>query len=279
MKLQLRNRTLDVFQPKIMGILNVTPDSFSDGGLFADVESSLKRIKEMIQQGASIIDVGGESTRPGSESVSIEEELKRTIPVLEKAIPMFPETFFSIDTVKYEVAKKALEIGVHIVNDVSGLQIDPQKAALCGSVNAGLIIMHSKGKPKDMQLNPEYDDIIKEVMGFLQVQVRYAEAEGVKSIFVDPGIGFGKTLHHNLNLLAKLDAFEQLGKPILAGASRKSMIGSLLDNRPTNDRLAGTLAVHYHAMLKGAKIIRVHDVMEASDTIRILNAINTFDQL
>lgn len=279
MKLQLRNLTLDVSQPKIMGILNVTPDSFSDGGLFTDVESSLQRIKEMIQQGASIIDVGGESTRPGSVPVSIDEELQRTIPVLEKAIPTFPEALFSIDTVKYEVAKKALEVGVHLVNDVSGLQTDPQKAALCGSVNAGLIIMHSKGKPKDMQVNPEYDDVTKEVMEFLQAKIRFAEGEGVKSIFVDPGIGFGKSLEHNLSLLAQLQTFERLGKPILAGASRKSMIGSLLDGRPTDGRLAGTLAVHYHAMLKGAKIIRVHDVMEAADTIRILNAINSFEEL
>jgi dihydropteroate synthase len=277
MMLQLRNRILDISKPIVMGILNTTPDSFSDGGMYVDVETSLSRIREMITQGASIIDIGGESTRPGSDPVTVNEELQRTIPILERAVSAFPETIFSIDTVKYDVAKAALETGAHLVNDVSGLQHDPGKADLCASFNAGLVIMHSKGKPKEMQVNPTYEDVLLEIKNFFLKQIKFAENRGVKSIILDPGIGFGKTVEHNLKLIANLESFVELEKPILAGISRKSMIGALLDGRPTDGRLAGTLAAHYHCMLKGAKIIRVHDVVEAVDTIRILNAINSFE--
>lgn len=275
--LELRNLSLDLSKPIVMGILNTTPDSFSDGGKYVDVETSLIRIHEMITQGASIIDIGGESTRPGSDPVAVNEELQRTIPVLERAVSAFPETIFSIDTVKYEVAKVALETGAHLVNDVSGLQHDPEKADLCASFDAGLVIMHSKGKPKEMQLNPTYDNVLLEIKNFFLKQIQFAEDRGVKSIILDPGIGFGKTLEHNLKIIANLESFAELEKPLLAGISRKSMIGALLDGRSTEGRLAGTLAAHYHCMQKGAKIIRVHDVVEAVDTIRILNAINSFE--
>jgi len=256
-----------------MGVLNVTPDSFSDGGLYLKTDLALKRIENMITDGATFIDVGGESTRPGSDPVSEEEEIRRTESVIREGVIRFPEIIFSIDTMKYAVAKAALDAGAHIVNDVSGLRTDPEKARLCAQFDAGLVIMHSKGVPKTMQQNPEYIDVVSEVYTFLLEKAEYAKKAGVKSIILDPGIGFGKTLTHNLTLLSKFKDCMPEGFPVLVGVSRKSMIGQLLGDRSVDGRLAGTIAVHYHTMMVGAKIIRVHDVREASDSIRILNAI------
>jgi dihydropteroate synthase len=274
MQINVCNKTLDLKTPVIMGVLNVTPDSFSDGGRFRSVGEALKRIGEMVDDGATIIDVGGESSRPGSGPVSVEEELKRTRPVITEAVKIFPDTIFSIDTVKYDVAKTALDAGAHIINDISGLRQEPRFAALAAEYGAGLVIMHSKGEPKTMQKNPQYDNVIDEVYGYLQNQAFFAGKEGVKSIIIDPGIGFGKKLEHNLALLACIGLFSRMGYPVLIGASNKSMIGHLLDERPVEKRLAGTLAIHYDALTKGAKIIRVHDVREAFDSILIYNAIN-----
>ena len=265
----------DLSSPQIMGILNATPDSFSDGGEFNAVSAALERIEAMVEQGAAIIDVGGESTRPNAEPVSEEEELSRVIPILEKAIPRFQNLFFSIDTTKYEVARQALQLGVHIVNDVSGLQKEPELADLCAKYNAAYVLMHSKGDPKTMQKNPEYGDVVEEISEFFHQQISVLKEKGVQNIILDPGIGFGKTLDHNLKIIAHLDKFRKIGFPVLVGASRKSMIGMILDGRPADDRLTGTIAVHYHALMKGANILRVHDVKEASDSIRIFNAIQS----
>ena len=258
-----------------MGIINATPDSFSDGGQFNAVSTAIDRINVMIAEGASIIDIGGESTRPNADPVSEEEECLRVIPILEKAIRQFKNTTFSIDTTKYELAKQSLELGVDIVNDVSGLTKEPRLAELCAVHNAFYVLMHSKGDPKTMQNNPTYHNVIDEVGEFFDKKIKVLKSKGVEKIILDPGIGFGKTLEHNFSLIAHLDKFKKFGFPILVGASRKSMIGKLLDNRPAEDRLAGTLAVHYHSLLKGTDILRVHDVKEASDSIRIFNAIQS----
>jgi dihydropteroate synthase len=258
-----------------MGILNATPDSFSDGGRYTDISRAMDRIHIMLKNGAEIIDVGGESTRPGSDPVSVQEEIDRVIPVLEKAIPVFKKADFSIDTTKFEVAKLALEAGVKIINDVSGLQKEPKLADLCAEFGATYILMHSQGDPKTMQKDPEYVDVVEDVIAFFEQQLTEAKKRGAHKIILDPGIGFGKSLEHNLKLIAQLDKFQKFGLPIMVGASRKSMIGKILNNRPTDDRIAGTIALHYHALVKGANILRVHDVKEASDSIRIFNAVQS----
>lgn len=268
---------LRVSKPLVMGVLNVTPDSFSDGGLYQDPSNALQRIEEMLDEGADIIDVGGESTRPGSDAVPAEEERRRVEPVIRLAAQRFPEAYFSIDSMKASVVRPALDAGAHIVNDVSGLQQDPEKADYAAEFGASLIIMHAQGTPKTMQQNPQYDDIIAEISAFLKSQAGLAVERGMsrERIILDPGIGFGKTLKHNLMLFKHLDAITRLGYPVLMGASRKSMIAKLLDGRGVeNDgRLAGTLALHYDALCKGAAIIRVHDVQQATDSIRIFKAV------
>ena len=275
----LAGKALSVSTPVVMGILNVTPDSFSDGGEFSGMDAAMQRIGEMVAEGAAIIDVGGESTRPGSDPVSEEEELKRVVPILEKAVPRFPGTMFSVDTTKYEVAKQALECGVDMVNDVSGLQSEPRLADLCARYQAILVIMHSKGIPKIMQKRPEYRNVVQDVARFLNDRAALAARKGVEQIVIDPGIGFGKNLQHNLELVAGLHSLKALGYPIMVGASRKTVIGKILaddaGDRPVHDRLAGTIALHYHALVQGTDILRVHDVREASDSIEVFKALTS----
>lgn len=264
---------LDLRQPAVMGVLNATPDSFSDGGDFIEPESALRRIREMVDLGAAIIDIGGESTRPGAEPVSESEELERTVPILTTAVKAHPETLFSIDTTKYGVAREALKAGAHIVNDVSGLEKEPRFADLCAESGAAYICMHSSGNPKTMQQNPRYRHVVDEIKEFLEKKLVYLRKKGVDNSIIDPGIGFGKTLQHNLKLVAGLSRFRELKTPILIGASRKSSIGKILDGRPVDGRLAGTIALHYHCLVEGASIIRVHDVQEAVDSVKIFNAV------
>lgn len=272
-QIKTRDKTLDLSSPKIMGILNATPDSFSDGGEYNEIDSALGRVGLMVSQGAHIIDVGGESTRPGSDPVTEQQELDRVLPILEKAILQFPDTLFSIDTTKYRVAEEALKLGTHFVNDVSGLQKEPRFVDLCTQYNAGYVMMHAQGDPKNMQQDPTYEDVIKDIKQFLEEGINQSTKKGLQNIIIDPGIGFGKTLDHNLQLIANLKEFKDLGYPILVGASRKSMIVQILDDRPTDERLIGTIATHYHAMINGANIIRVHDVKEAHDSLQVFNAI------
>ncbi|PWN05589.1 dihydropteroate synthase [Rhodohalobacter mucosus] len=258
-----------------MGILNATPDSFSDGGEYLNINRATDRIGRMLEEGADIIDVGGESTRPGSDPVSLQEEMDRVLPILEKAIPMYSDALFSIDTTKYEVAKAALDTGTHIVNDVSGLRKEPRFSSLCAESGAGYVLMHSSAAPKTMQLNPEYknDDVTGELIRFFEEGIHTLESDGNDAIIIDPGIGFGKTLAHNCTIVAELQKFSKFGYPVLMGASRKSMIGGLLNDRPVDGRLAGTLAVHYHSLMNGANILRVHDVQEAADSISVFTAL------
>jgi len=271
--LYCRGRALSLDTPKVMGILNATPDSFSDGGEHLEIQNAIDRVEEMVRHGADIIDVGGESTRPGSEPVTLSEEINRVIPIFEKCISQFPETLFSVDTTKYEVARLALDAGAHLVNDVSGLQKEPRFAELCAEYECGYVLMHSQGDPKTMQKNPHYENVIEEICLFFEAVIKQLNEAGVKSVLLDPGIGFGKTLQHNCKIVAELHKFTKFGYPVLVGASRKSMIGQLLNKRPVDGRLAGTLAVHYHSLLNGARILRVHDVQEASDSIKVFTSI------
>ncbi len=256
----------------IMGILNVTPDSFSDGGKFFSKNLAIEHGLEMAEEGADIIDVGGESTRPGSEPISLDEELNRVIPVIEgirksKKIPI------SIDTYKPEVAKAALEAGASMINDIYGLRF-PRMLELVAEEGVPIVIMHMKGTPKDMQQNPVYEDVISEIYRFLSDQVKKATDGGVRkeSIIIDPGIGFGKTKEHNLELIRRLSEFKSLGQPILVGPSRKSFIGFTL-NLPVEERLEGTIAVSTLAIWEGANILRLHDVKEGVRAARMADAI------
>ena len=273
--LQLRGELHQFRRPLVMGVLNATPDSFSDGGEYNSTDKAVARIKKMVNQGADIIDIGGESTRPGAKPVPEKEELQRVIPIIEQAAANHPQTLFSIDTTKYGVAESALEAGVHIINDVSGLQMELDLAKLAAKYSSGYILMHMQGEPDYMQENPQYENVLKDICAFFKKQVKLLENASVsgKSIILDPGIGFGKNLGHNLKILNRLPEFHTLGYPLLIGASRKSMIGKILNDRPVDGRLAGTVAVHYHAMMHGARILRVHDVKEAHDSIRVFQAI------
>jgi len=272
--LRLRNQTLSLQTPAVMGILNTTPDSFSDGGKFDSREKAIQRIGQMIEEGASIIDIGGESTRPGSDPVPEEVEMQRVLPVLERALSEFEGTIFSVDTTKFRVAEEALKLGAHIINDISGLKKEPRLKDLCYQYKAGYVLMHSQGDPKTMQKNPFYGNVIDDISGFFKERLKTLLDAGVQSVIIDPGIGFGKTLEHNLKIIAELKSFMRFNVPVLVGASRKSMIGQLLGGRPADERLAGTIAVHYHCLMNGAKILRVHDVKEAVDSIKIYEALN-----
>jgi dihydropteroate synthase len=260
----------------VMGVLNVTPDSFSDGGEFFSLDRAMAHAEKMIADGADIIDVGGESTRPGSAFVSEEEELRRVIPVIERLMAG-PSVPISIDTTKSSVARAALETGAEIVNDISGLRFDPLIADEAAKAGAGLVLMHSRGIPKTMQQLPPVDDIMSEVVIGLHDSVAAAEQRGVTRvrIAVDPGIGFGKTIEQNVELIAKLDQLvrEFSDFPVIIGTSRKSFIGKLLGGAPADERLYGTIASVAASVMKGAHIVRVHDVKAVVEALRVVDAV------
>jgi len=258
----------------VMGILNVTPDSFSDGGLHFDRQTAIESGIQMVKDGADILDIGGESTRPGSVPVSLEEELKRTIPVIEElsrsvAVPI------SIDTYKAEVARKALEAGASMVNDISGLRFDPDMPKTVARHNIPVVMMHIKGRPRDMQQNPRYEALIPEIMDYFRISIRLARKFGIPDnmMIIDPGIGFGKTFDHNLEILNNLEQFTLLEKPLLVGPSRKAFLGKILGDAPAAERLEGTAAAVAVSIIKGANIIRVHDVKEMVKVARVVDAI------
>jgi len=246
--------------PEIMGILNVTPDSFSDGGNYFDKNFAVKHALALIQDGADIIDIGGESSRPSANPVSTKDEIKRIIPVIEKLKRLVPGCIISVDTTKYDVAAAALDAGAGIINDISGLQFDERLASLAAVKSAGLVIMHINGTPQTMQKNPVYNDVVQDVYDFLNSKVSIAAAAGVKNIYIDVGIGFGKTLKHNLALLKNIDVFTSIDAKILLGISRKSFLGTLTGINNPEER--DTATVLFHALLLGNSInvIRVHDV-------------------
>ena len=257
-----------------MGILNVTPDSFSDGGRFTRVNIAVDHAINMIDDGAHIIDIGGESTRPGSVPVSEDEECERILPVIESIKKINSKITISIDTYKASVAKRAIEAGADMVNDISGLTFDSNMLPLLSGKDIPVIIMHINGKPKTMQNNPVYDDLIEDIKSFLYHQSKVAEESGIKKdhIILDPGIGFGKTFDHNFTLLRRLDEICSLGYPIMIGPSRKAFIGDVLD-LPPDDRIEGTLATIVAGIMNGAKIVRVHDVKEVNRVVKITEKI------
>jgi dihydropteroate synthase len=259
----------------VMGIVNVTPDSFSDGGRFAATEAAVAHALELVRQGADLLDVGGESSRPGSEPVPADEELRRVLPVVRElaartAVPI------SVDTTKAAVADACLAAGAHVVNDITALRGDPDLAAVVAARRAGVVLMHMRGTPQTMQDDPRYDDVTAEVCRFLEQRLHAAAAAGIDSgrVVLDPGIGFGKTTDHNLELLARLGAVRALGRPVLLGVSRKGFVGKVLGDRGVGERLAGSLAVACRAVVRGdTQIIRTHDVRETRDAVRLLAAI------
>ena len=273
-KLTFRDFSFDLSRKTlVMGILNLTPDSFSDGGKYLDEKKAVLRAVEMAEEGADIIDIGGESTRPGAKKVTAGEEIKRVIPVLEKIVKKTGLPV-SVDTYKYEVAKAALDEGASIINDISGLKFSPKIAELTAKAGAGLILMHIKGTPSDMQKDPKYADVVKEIKNYLKESTAVALEAGNKkeSIVLDPGIGFGKTLEHNLIILKNIREFVKLGYPVMLGVSRKSFIGKILNTESTG-RLEGSLAAAVLSVKEGVSIVRVHDVKETVRALRVTEAV------
>jgi dihydropteroate synthase len=261
----------DTTRASVMGVLNVTPDSFSDGGNFFDVERAVAHARQLIAAGADIVDVGGESTRPGAPPVSAEEELRRVGPVIDR----LPGATISVDTTKAVVAERALAAGARIVNDISAGRFDERMFDVVRDAGAGLVLMHMQGTPQTMQQSPRYDDVVAEVCAFLEERIAAAGRAGIEKsqIAVDPGIGFGKTVQHNLQLLAGLERLRTLGCPVLVGTSRKSFIGHALGRPEPTTRLWGTAATVAWAIARGARIVRVHDVAEMADVARMCDAI------
>jgi len=259
----------------IMGVLNVTPDSFSDGGEYLNTDVALKRVEKMLDEGADIIDVGGESTRPFSYSVSVDEELNRVLPVVEAIKKNFPDAFVSVDTYKFKVANEVLDRGVEIINDISGLGFDDKLIETLSKSDCGIVEMHIKGTPKDMQKNPEYSDLIGEINSKFEEILQKLQKRGIEKerVILDPGIGFGKGLEHNLEILNSIEAFKIWGRPILVGTSRKSFIGGVLNIKNPKDRLFGTVSSNIVAYLRGARLFRVHDIKPHVEALRIAEAI------
>ena len=257
---------------KIMGIVNVTPDSFSDGGLFLNPERAIRHARELFAAGADLLDIGGESTRPGARAVTAEEELARVAPVI--AGMRGTGAPISIDTSKLAVADAALDAGAEMVNDVTALRAEPELAGLCAERDCGLVLMHMRGSPRTMQENPTYDDVVDDVKAFLAERIEFATAAGVaeERIWIDPGIGFGKTVEHNLELLRRLRELRELGRPIVIGTSRKSFLGKVT-GREVDERLGGTVASNVLALRAGADMFRVHDVREVDQALRVAEAI------
>src|SRR3954464_6546569 len=254
---------------QVMGVVNVTPDSFSDGGLYLDVDAAVRHANELLEEGADILDIGGESTRPGAEPVSLEEEIERVIPVIDRL-----QAHVSIDTRQVGVAEQAIQAGARIVNDVSAFRHAPEMAGLVASSGAGCCLMHMLGDdPRTMQDDPVYEDVVDDVKAFLEERLAFAVSEGVPEdkVWLDPGIGFGKTVEHNLELLRRLDEVVAIGRPVVIGTSRKSFLGKLT-GREARDRLAGTVATNVIALERGASLFRVHDVAQVVDALKVAAA-------
>jgi dihydropteroate synthase len=271
MRLDCAGKPLDLSQPRVMGVLNVTPDSFSDGGRFIAPDAAIRQALAMCDDGAALIDIGGESTRPGAEFVSVQQELDRVMPVIEALAPELPIPL-SVDTNKPEVMSAAVSAGAGLINDVCALTA-PGALAAARDAGVPVCLMHMQGEPRSMQASPEYADVLAEVRDYLAGRVQACEAAGIprERLLIDPGFGFGKSLQHNLTLLARLADFSELGLPVLAGLSRKSMFGMLLE-RPVEQRLVPSVVAAVLAAERGAAIIRAHDVKETADALRLLAA-------
>jgi dihydropteroate synthase len=278
---KLRERSVDLSAGLIMGVLNVTPDSFSDGGQFIDEEAAFRHAERMAGEGAIILDVGGESSRPGSEPVPAEEELRRVIPIMRRLRHRFPDLFLSIDTYKAETARQALAAGADIVNDISALRADPAMIEVLRHSNAGVILMHMQGTPKTMQINPHYEDVVSEVFEFLRQRRDELVNDGIERArnAIDPGYGFGKRVEDNVQLVRWLSRFAELGQPLVVGISRKSPIAQLLGNPklPVHERLWPTVALTSLLRERGAHVFRVHDVRPNLEALRMTEAIVSDD--
>ncbi|RTL60954.1 MAG: dihydropteroate synthase [Sphingobacteriales bacterium] len=269
--LNCKGKLLTIDQPKVMGILNLTPDSFYSGSRFTNTDLVLKETEIMLSEGAFIIDIGGQSTRPGSERISPDEELKRVIPAIASITTRFPEAIISIDTYQAKVAKEAVNTGASIINDISSGDMDEDMIKTVAALPVPYICMHMKGTPATMQQNPVYDDVATAVLDYFIYKIARCKEAGIHDIIIDPGFGFGKTIQHNFQLLKKMETLKQLNKPILAGLSRKSTIYKTL-GITVEEALNGTTALNMIALLNGASILRVHDVKEAVETIRLFQA-------
>lgn len=269
MMITANNKSLDLSRPHVMAILNVTPDSFSDGGKYNSIELALAQVDKMIKAGVSIVDVGGESTRPGAPNVSLEEELRRVVPVI-KAIREKYDVWISVDTSKAEVMRQAIDAGADLINDIRSLQ-EPGALEVAAEANLPICLMHMKGQPRTMQVDPHYDDLMGDVSAFLEERIAACEAAGIdkSQLILDPGFGFGKTIEHNYHMLAHLEKFHEFGLPILAGMSRKSMIFKLLD-KPAAECTNASVVCATIAAMKGAQIIRVHDFEETIEAMKVV---------
>ena len=265
--INIKNTLLDLRTPVVMGILNVTPDSFADGGKYTDLDQAVQQAEKMVAEGATILDIGGYSSRPGAAEVSIQEELDRVIPVLEK-LKGFTDVFLSIDTFRSKVAAEAVPAGANMVNDISAGEDDDAMLATVARLGVPYIAMHKQGTPKTMQENPKYTDVVGDVLEYLQKKITQCKAAGIKEVIIDPGFGFGKTMQHNYALLKNLDELTRLNVPVLAGISRKSMIYKVLETSP-EEALNGTTFLHAFALRGGASILRVHDVKEAKECVKL----------
>ncbi|EIF2701814.1 MULTISPECIES: dihydropteroate synthase [Vibrio] len=269
MMITANNKSLDLSRPHVMAILNVTPDSFSDGGKYNSIELALAQVDKMIKAGVSIVDVGGESTRPGAPDVSLEEELRRVVPVI-KAIREKYDVWISVDTSKAEVMRQAIDAGADLINDIRSLQ-EPGALEVAAEANLPICLMHMKGQPRTMQVDPHYDDLMGDVSAFLEERIAACEAAGIdkSQLILDPGFGFGKTIEHNYHMLAHLEKFHEFGLPILAGMSRKSMVFKLLD-KPAAECTNASVVCATIAAMKGAQIIRVHDFEETIEAMKVV---------
>lgn len=274
MTINCKGRLLDLNSPKVMGILNVTPDSFYDGGKYKDELEILNQVETMLNDGATIIDVGGYSSRPGGKEIKINEEISRVVPVVELILNKFPETLISIDTFRSKVAQKSIVAGASIVNDISAGYLDSDMLSTVGKLGVPYIMMHMRGNPKTMQNQTQYEDLVKEVNSYFAERISIAHEHKIIDIIIDPGFGFAKTLEQNFELLNKFELLQIVGKPILAGVSRKSMIYKTLDTS-SEKALNGTTALNMLALQKGAKILRVHDVKEAMECVTLFNKLHT----
>ena len=269
MNISCKGKLIDLTTPKIMGILNLTPDSFYDGGLYNNIDSALAQTEKMLLEGATFIDIGGASSKPGTVEISIDEELARVLPALEEIHKKFPETIISIDTYRSDVAKKAVEAGAAMVNDISGGNLDPKMLKTVGMLGVPYVAMHMLGKPENMQDNPSYNNILTHIRSFFTSKIDTAHKAGIHDIIIDPGFGFGKNLEHNYSLLKNLSSIQIHGIPMLIGLSRKSMIHKLLQIEVT-DALIGTTILNTVALLQGTQILRVHDVKEAHQAVQLI---------
>jgi len=269
MNISCKGKLIDLTTPKIMGILNLTPDSFYDGGLYNNTDRALAQTEKMLLEGATFIDIGGASSKPGAVEISTDEELARVLPVIEEIHKTFPETIISIDTYRSDVAKLAVAAGAAMVNDISGGKLDPKMLKTVGALGVPYVVMHMQGTPQNMQDKPSYDNILTEIRSFFAAKIDAAHKDGIHDVIIDPGFGFGKTLEHNYSLLKNLSSIKMNGIPLLIGVSRKSMIYKLLQAEVT-EALNGTTVLNTVALQQGAQILRVHDVKEAHQAVQLI---------